>query len=94
MKKFPCRRCRGQCCYNVPFKENELERFADRIVTPVIETERLIIGGVLPWTSSDVMENRCPFLTRDYRCNIYDNRPEVCRKFGEIEQLPCPFEIK
>ncbi len=94
MSKYPCKKCKGQCCYNVPFGDNELVRFADKIITPVIETERMTNGAILPLTAPDVMENKCPFLTHNYKCNIYDNRPEVCRLFGEIETLPCPMKKK
>lgn len=87
------RKCRAVCCYNIPFANGELDRFADRIVTPVLE--RMPVGipskALLGITSRDYRTNRCPFLTKDYRCNIYDNRPDVCRKFGEIGELPCQF---
>jgi Fe-S-cluster containining protein len=35
---------------------------------------------------------KCPHLTRDNRCGIYQVRPFVCRLFGttEIERLRCP----
>jgi len=32
----------------------------------------------------------CVFL-KNHRCVIYDNRPDVCRKFGVISQLKCPY---
>lgn len=36
-------------------------------------------------------ENKCPFLKDDCTCNIYEYRPDVCRKFGQIPQLPCKY---
>ena len=35
---------------------------------------------------------KCPYLTEDNRCGIYQVRPFVCRLFGttEIERLRCP----
>ena len=45
-------------------------------------------------TAYDPMLNKCPFLRADYKCNIYENRPEVCRQFGQIEELPCKFRKK
>ena len=48
-------------------------------------------NGVLALTSEDMELNKCPFLRADYRCNIYENRPDVCRKFGQIEALPCKW---
>ena len=82
--------CHACCCYNIPFENNELERFASMIVTPVQFT--LPVGNaVLAFTSPNPQLNKCPFLRHDYKCNIYDNRPDVCRKFGVIKELPCKF---
>lgn len=33
---------------------------------------------------------RCPALTDDNRCGVYDVRPMVCRIWGVSELLPCP----
>jgi Fe-S-cluster containining protein len=35
---------------------------------------------------------KCPYLTEDNRCSIYQVRPFVCRLFGtaDIERLRCP----
>lgn len=33
---------------------------------------------------------KCAFSLRN-RCLIYPDRPNVCKKFGEGEDLPCPF---
>ncbi len=89
-------RCDSRCCYNVPFANGELERFRDRIVNKVVRTIE-VNGGMMPVTNNHVgfvrmmMSNRCPFLRKDHKCNIYDDRPDVCRKFGEIPELPCEY---
>ena len=86
-------KCKACCCYNIPFERGELERFADRIVTPVRFT--LPLGRAkVAFTHDEPSLNRCPFLRLDFRCNIYDQRPEVCRLFGEIPALPCPNRLK
>lgn len=83
-------KCNAACCYNVPLTNNELERFADKIVNKVIGTHNLH-GATIPFTNDNPMLNKCPFLRSDYKCNIYENRPDVCRKFGTIPELPCKF---
>lgn len=83
-------KCGAMCCYNIPFEENELERFAEKIVNPVINTEP-IGDAVLAYTDLDMDKNKCPFLRFDCKCNIYENRPRVCRLFGCIDALPCKF---
>ncbi|MCR4847382.1 MAG: YkgJ family cysteine cluster protein [Bacteroidales bacterium] len=85
--------CRACCCYNIPFMNGELERYKDKIVTPVLFTEPMG-PAVVAFTAYDPMLNKCPFLRDDYKCNIYENRPEVCRQFGQIEELPCKFRKK
>ena len=90
--KMKCKvsRCNASCCYNIAFKNDELVRFADKIVNPVINI--VWFGGVrLAMTASNMDNNKCPFLRKDYKCNIYENRPDVCRKFGQIRELPCKY---
>jgi Fe-S-cluster containining protein len=90
MMKCRLSKCNAQCCYNLAFENGELERFKDKIVNPVIDI--VWFGGVrLTITSTNMDSNKCPFLRRDFKCNIYENRPDVCRKFGEIDKLPCKF---
>lgn len=92
-------KCKGACCYNVPFKDEELEKYKDKIINPVLAVETLPnmkVQAVVPFTvevkrPEDIMKNKCPFLRHDCTCNIYENRPEICRLFGEIAELPCKY---
>ncbi len=34
---------------------------------------------------------RCPLLTKDGKCSVYDIRPLICRQWGGIQSMPCPF---
>lgn len=81
-------KCKAHCCYNVPFENGELEAYADKIVNPVIDRME-VLGAVVPLTSDSTKTNKCPFLRTDYKCNIYENRPDICRKFGQIDKLKC-----
>lgn len=90
MSRCKVSKCRASCCYNIPFENNELERFASLIVNPVIGTFPLG-GGRVAVTDRRMDRNKCPFLREDCRCNIYESRPEICRMFGEIEPLPCNY---
>lgn len=83
-------KCKAQCCYNIPFENNELERFHHKIVNPVLAIVP-ICNLHLTMTSEKLEENKCPFLRQDGKCNIYENRPEICRMFGETERLPCKY---
>lgn len=47
------------------------------------------IGYVIPITKS----LKCCFLNKDYTCNIYDDRPFLCRKYGDESHhlMSCPW---
>lgn len=71
----------------------------NRIVTPVkevivIDNEGLK-GPEMCYPITDPMKNKCPFLTDNCRCNIYDRRPPICRKFGNGSEplLTCAWEL-
>lgn len=82
-------KCHAACCYNSCLPVGLVDRFADKIVNPVISREKLPISANVPERSEyintwdDLSNNKCPFLRKDYKCNIYDNRPTICRLFGE-----------
>lgn len=83
-------KCNACCCYNIPFDANELIRYADKIVNPVLFTMSLG-AAMVAFTNEKPALNKCPFLRKDYKCNIYENRPRVCRLFGEIDEMPCKW---
>lgn len=86
---LPCDTCGGKCCGPVPLSKKEYKTIRKIYGIPrgakhdlVSETLHLLtINGM------------CAFL-KDGRCSVYEHRPEVCRKFGEIPQLPCPVVHK
>lgn len=81
--------CKARCCYNIPFEHHETEVYAEFIVNPVLSLRRFPNGAYLAVTSYNPAENKCPFLRKDCKCNIYHNRPEVCRLMGTIPKLHC-----
>ncbi len=82
-------KCKGNCCMNNPIPKQYFTALKKRIVRPIIRFEDAgdlpELGGhnVVAITNEDIAENRCPFQRYDYKCNIYDRRPKVCRMFGE-----------
>lgn len=68
--------CRGECCSEVPMPAAFLKRHTPvREITEVVEYG----GSVVAKTAS----GRCPFLTEDYKCSVYSDRPAICRVFGD-----------
>lgn len=81
-------KCHASCCYNVPMTKFTLFSNKKRIVnsfTEVMEHGEDEDGRKLyiPVVSTNFHENKCPFLRDDCKCNIYQNRPHICRIFGE-----------
>jgi len=74
---------------NAPIPKSYFTALKNRIVRPIIRFEDAgdlpEMGGhnVVAITNEDLNENRCPFQRYDYKCNIYDRRPKICRMFGE-----------
>ena len=109
MKKTKCDilRCRAACCYNVPLEKGYLTAFRKKIVNPVIGIKpygrekdseaffKRYIGRIQYQiiTDENPEKNKCPFLRPDCRCNIYNSRPAICRKFGFSPErfLNCEF---
>ena len=89
------------CCGIVPIprvlwqkKQHAIQRQPERVIkgeaTNKATGEREII--VIPMTK----DNYCPFLKKDLSCAIYEDRPPLCRKFGDDshEVMCCPMQDK
>ena len=79
----PCQACGAQCCKYVSIPVTELQE---------LDVDWLIARGALePGERGHVdwrIESRCPHLTEDNRCVIYDTRPETCRNY-EVDGASC-----
>lgn len=84
--------CKASCCSFVPFDRTFFMQRFDKISRPVKELLDFGGGDVLPVTES----GSCPFLNADYSCNIYNERPFVCRKYGDETDLmmTCAHQTK
>lgn len=96
---FECKKyhgkCGARCCGIVPFKKslwNKKKSVTQRPYTEIIEGKSKEGKVVIPLTP-DLL---CTFLKEDLSCAIYDERPEVCRKFGDETHamLCCPMQDK
>lgn len=82
---FQCKDNCGECCGPVMIDKEVVERNRNKFNgVPTLEKEfgnsLIITKGI--W---------CIFLDENKRCAIYNERPEICRKFGKIKRLPCPY---
>ncbi len=44
-----------------------------------------------PMAFNPVSPLNCPKLARDGNCMVYDLRPTICRLFGVVKRMACPF---
>ena len=74
---LPTVECKGlchECCGPVFMGREEWKRIQERL-------------GHTPQPGDDL---RCPMLTADNKCSVYDIRPVICRLWGAVPELPCP----
>ena len=87
---FNCNGC-GDCCG--PIKWFVSENF---VIKDFMEKNNI---EYIRWGIKDFSKNnfRCPYLTKDKKCMIYEVRPIICRLQGHTPKLPCkkkkPFDI-
>lgn len=44
------------------------------------------------WISPETEDGMCVFLNRETKkCVIYPDRPQVCRDYGQVSELQCPY---
>lgn len=76
--ELPSVACRGLCaraCAAIPLTDLEVHR-----LTLTTHTKPRTVG-----------ENRCVYLTPANRCGAYAVRPLICRAFGVMRMLSCPY---
>jgi Fe-S-cluster containining protein len=87
---LPCRECGGRCCVNVPLLPTEWRALRQKYgVPPGTLVQRADYGlGKIKATKPD--GETCTFLGPD-GCAVYEDRPPICRAYGETPDLPCMY---
>lgn len=84
-QKLPCETCNAKCCTYPVFTPKEFDHvskthgvsvFAKRVPLPKGHIMVFLDGG------------NCPYI-KNGGCGIYEDRPRVCRLYGEIKEMPC-----
>ena len=78
--------CKAECCGNVPISKLLIKRRRNKIHR---RYEKIELGNGLihPVT----VDHYCIFLDKQFHCDIYKERPFVCKMYGTIEELQCPY---
>jgi Fe-S-cluster containining protein len=83
-------KCKATCCGVIDFDKEFWEIHQHKVITKPIKVIPFPDGRtIMPETESGY----CPFLNEDYHCNIYEDRPNVCREYGDgsTPYMSCPF---
>ena len=84
---FQCIEGCAFCCSPIPFKREILIKNREKQIRPVTKIFQMMNGDILAYTK----EMKCIFLTENNKCNIYEDRPEICRTFGLNNKQSCPY---
>lgn len=79
--------CQADCCGPVPIPKETVAKFLP--AQPV--EHRFDLGDHLVLVAAN---GKCAYLGDDHRCTIYNDRPDVCRKFGDESHvlMTCPYQ--
>lgn len=85
---LPRMECKGKCasaCGPVPVTPLERQRIAE-------QGHRWVDGKVISLPDGTTAGTTCSALDQKrLRCRVYENRPMICRLWGLVEALKCPW---
>jgi Fe-S-cluster containining protein len=96
MLRFKCNGC-GKCCGHLLSYQDDLRfglylspkealLFPEECISPLFKYYNTIIAY-------QVSVDRCPHLTKDNKCAIYDNRPLTCQSFPMVSLVEMAAEL-
>jgi Fe-S-cluster containining protein len=93
MKNKYCADCQAECCsHYVPLENSLIEKFGHLIDRPILSKHQFLNEIK---TVFETVDGKCVFLNSEYRCKIYEQRPWICREFGNPNTtspfLKCSF---
>ena len=89
VKKSQCVKCTGLCCryFALPIETPEDKDDYDDIRWYLCHKDITVFVEEGDWYLN--IKNKCKHLSeKDYRCKIYDKRPNICRKYRHAD---CDF---
>lgn len=76
MGKIDVTKCKADCCGFVPIEKNVIKKHKDKLHKKAVKLMDVLTAEI--WTVGQI----CGFLDENYKCKIYEDRPEVCRLMG------------
>lgn len=90
---LPCAECGGQCCIVAAMSAREYKHIRRRHGVPKGAQVRKVGAGKAATARLVLVgsrSGRCPWLV-DGRCSIYADRPQSCRDYGHVPDMPCAY---
>lgn len=84
----PCKGCRGQCCAFAPMRMREFKTIRKKHGIPAGSTVITTRTPPMAMVVTDKRTGQCAYL-KDERCSIYEDRPWMCRVYGDNPTYPC-----
>jgi len=80
--------CKSECCGIVPIPKKLAKKYEKMAQADAVK--------IMAWGENQIViltnDKFCIFLDRNTRkCVIYSERPDVCKKYGLIEDLQCQY---
>lgn len=85
---LPCNECGGRCCGPIPLDKKLAKYLSKKYAVPDDSVVARLKGFLFVVKAAD--HSTCGFLV-DGACLIYKHRPEVCRHYGSVPELPCAY---
>ena len=82
--KLSCQRLCQECCGPIRMSQVEYIRIFNKPPAP----GEYFLGKA---TAINLVTNSCPKLGRDGSCRVYEIRPLICRLWGVVKAMACPF---
>jgi len=82
----PCKRLCSECCGPISMEVIEYAYIFGKQPAP----REFEMFGRTPMVINPVTGD-CPKLSRDGACMVYDRRPAICRLWGAVKAMACPF---
>lgn len=86
-------KCKAICCsFATPLPRELFLKNIDKRQAKIININSISGLHVVVETDTD----NCVFLSADFKCVIYDERPEICQKFGDESDIlmTCSYQTK
>lgn len=83
-----CKLCRGQCCTFAPMTRREFKSIRKKYGIPPSSTLIEVTDNGAVMVVTDMESGTCAYL-KDSRCSVYEDRPGICRVYGDNDTFPC-----